>query len=59
MSKPGKLYEEANLKSKVVRVLDPGMTMYPTGDKQGIWWKVTDELGNEGWVPSSLFQLAR
>ena len=59
MSKPGKLYAQPNLKSAVVRDLDPGMTMYPTGDKQGIWWKVTDELGNEGWVPSSLFQLAK
>ena len=59
MSKPGKLYEKPNLKSAVVRDLDEGMTLYPTGDKQGIWWKVTDEVGNEGWVPSSLFLLAR
>jgi curli biogenesis system outer membrane secretion channel CsgG len=59
MAKPGKLYEKPNLKSTVVRDLDVGMTMYPTGEKEGIWWKVTDELGNEGWVPSSLFQLAR
>ena len=59
MSKPGKLYEKPNLKSTVVRDLDPGMTLYPTGDKEGIWWKVTDELGNEGWVPSSLFLLAK
>jgi curli biogenesis system outer membrane secretion channel CsgG len=59
MAKPGKLYEKPNLKSSVVRDLDIGMTMYPTGEKEGIWWKVTDELGNEGWVPSSLFQLAR
>ena len=59
MAKPGRLYEQPNLKSTVVRDLDPGMTLYPTGDKQGIWWKVNDELGNEGWVPSSLFELAR
>lgn len=59
MAKPGRLYERADLKSTVVRELDIGMTMYPTGDKEGIWWKVTDELGNVGWVPSSLFQLAR
>jgi curli biogenesis system outer membrane secretion channel CsgG len=59
MSKPGKLYEKPNLKSTVVRDLDPGMTLYPTGDKQGVWWKVNDELGNEGWVPSTLFQLAK
>ncbi len=59
MAKPGKLYEKPNLKSTVVRELDVGMTLYPTGEKEGIWWKVTDELGNEGWVPSALFQLAR
>jgi hypothetical protein len=58
ISKPGKLYEESNLKSKVVRDLDPGMMLYPTGDKMGVWWKVTDELGNEGWVVSTNFQLA-
>ncbi len=59
MAKPGKMYTAADVKSKVVRDLDPGMTLYPSGDKNGIWWKVTDELGNEGWVPSTLFQLAR
>jgi curli biogenesis system outer membrane secretion channel CsgG len=59
MSKPGKMYEEASLKSAVVRDLDPGMTLYPTGDKVGVWWKVTDELGNAGWVVSTAFQLAR
>jgi curli biogenesis system outer membrane secretion channel CsgG len=58
MSKPGKMYAESNLKSKVVRDLDPGMMLYPTGDKMGVWWKVTDELGNEGWVVSTNFQLA-
>jgi curli biogenesis system outer membrane secretion channel CsgG len=59
MAKPGKMYEGANVHAKVVRDLDPGMTLYPSGDKDGIWWKVTDELGNEGWVPSTLFQLAK
>ena len=42
-----------------VRDLDPGMMLYPTGEKEGLWWKVTDELGNEGWVPSTLFNLAK
>jgi len=58
MTKPGKMYTDSNLKSKVVRDLDPGMMLYPTGDKMGVWWKVTDELGNEGWVVSTSFQLA-
>jgi curli biogenesis system outer membrane secretion channel CsgG len=59
MAKPGRMYTAADVKSKVVRELDPGMMLYPSGDKNGIWWKVTDELGNEGWVPSTLFQLAK
>jgi curli biogenesis system outer membrane secretion channel CsgG len=58
MAKPGKLYAQSNLKSAVVRDLDPGMMLYPTGDKMGVWWKVTDELGNEGWAVSTNFQLA-
>ena len=59
MAKPGKMYTDANLKSPIVRELDPGMMLYPTGDKMGVWWKVTDELGNAGWVVSTSFQLAR
>lgn len=59
MAKPGKLYEQANVKSNVVRDLDAGTTLYPTGEKDKIWWKVSDELGNEGWVPSPLLGLAK
>ena len=58
MAKPGKLYTNADLKSAVVRDLDPGMMLYPTGDKMGVWWKVTDELGNAGWVVSTSVQLS-
>jgi len=59
MAKPGKMYEMPDLKADVVRELDPGMTLYPTGDKMGVWWKVNDELGNAGWVVSTQFQLAK
>jgi curli biogenesis system outer membrane secretion channel CsgG len=59
VAKPAKLYEQPNLKSGVVRELDVGMTLYPTGEKQGVWWKVNDELGNEGWTQSTMLQLAR
>ena len=58
MAKPGKMYANSDLKSAVVRDLDPGMMLYPTGDKMGVWWKVTDELGNSGWVVSTNFRLA-
>lgn len=59
MAKAGVLYAEANNKSEKVRDLDPGLTLYPTGEKNGIWWQVQDELGNEGWVTSPLFGLAK
>jgi Curli production assembly/transport component CsgG len=58
MAKPSKMYANSDLKSAVVRDLDPGMMLYPTGDKMGVWWKVTDELGNAGWVVSTNFKLA-
>ena len=59
MTKPGRLYSQPDLKSEVVRDLDPGMTLYPTGEKMGVWWKVNDELGNDGWVPSTMVELAK
>jgi hypothetical protein len=59
MAKPGRLYAKPDTKASVVRDLDAGMMLYPTGEKEGIWWKVSDELGNEGWVPSTLFGLAK
>ena len=51
MSKPGKMYAASNIKAKVVRDLDPGMTLYPSGDKDGIWWKVTDQLDQRAGCP--------
>ncbi len=59
MSKPGRLFANSKGTGKAVRDLDPGMLLYPTGSKDGLMWEVEDELGNKGWVSSSLFQLAR
>lgn len=59
MAKPGRLYTKPDLKSAVVRELDAGTMLYPLGEKEGIWWKVSDELGNEGWVPSGVLALAK
>jgi curli biogenesis system outer membrane secretion channel CsgG len=59
MAKPGRMYEKADPASSAVRNLDVGMMLYPTGDKDGIWWKVSDEIGNKGWVSSLLFALAK
>ena len=58
MAKPGHMYKEANGKGGIVRKLDAGMMLYPTGNKDGVWWEVKDELGNQGWVSSMLFELA-
>jgi curli biogenesis system outer membrane secretion channel CsgG len=59
MQRPGRLYASASEKSKVVRPLDAGMILYPTGNKDGVWWEVKDELGNEGWVSSLSLALAK
>ena len=36
--------------AKVVRTLPPGAIVYPTGNKNGLWWEVADENDNVGWV---------
>lgn len=59
MAKTGKLLSGPNNSSASLRDLDVGAMLYPTGEKQGPFWKVQDELGNEGWVPSGLLQLAK
>lgn len=59
MAKPGRMYAGPSVTSKVVRPLDPGMMLYPTGQKHEQLWEVEDELGNKGWVSSVLFQLSK
>ena len=59
MNKPGRLLKQADGKGGAVRDLDAGMMLYPTGGKSGMMWEVDDELGNRGWVNSTLFGLAR
>ena len=36
--------------SRVIRTLPPGAMLYPTGNKNGLWWEVADENDNVGWV---------
>jgi curli biogenesis system outer membrane secretion channel CsgG len=57
--KTGNLYKAANGKGGVVRKVTPGMMLYPTGEKNGVWWKVKDEMGNEGWISSLICELAK
>ncbi len=42
----------ASATGKIVRTFGVGDTVYPTGQKNGVWWEVDDETGNRGWVPS-------
>lgn len=61
MTRPGQMYDRpGNEKhAKVVRSLSTGMMLYPTGEKDGIWWQVKDELGNQGWVSSLSAELSK
>jgi curli biogenesis system outer membrane secretion channel CsgG len=45
--------------SPVVRTLPPGATVYPTGNKNGLWWEIADENDNTGWVLNTKLEPAR
>jgi hypothetical protein len=59
MMRPGVMRASPSEKSKVVRTLDPGMILYPTGNTDGAWREVTDEVDNKGWVPNGSLAMAR
>jgi hypothetical protein len=59
MARSGKLLSGPNNSSAALRDLEAGAMLYPTGEKQGPFWKVMDDLGNEGWVPMGLLEVAR
>ena len=40
----------ASAGARMVRMLPPGAVVYPTGQKNGLWWQVSDENDNVGWV---------
>jgi hypothetical protein len=40
--------------AKIVYSLAAGATVYPTGQRNGVWMEVDDENGNRGWVPSTM-----
>ena len=59
MARPGHLFAGPSIKSKEERRLAAGTMLYPTGQKDGVWWQVTDEIGDKGWVSSKLIALAK
>ncbi|WP_423602296.1 CsgG/HfaB family protein [Sphingomonas sp. MS122] len=36
--------------AKIIRTIPAGGIVYPTGNKNGLWWEVADENDNVGWV---------
>lgn len=58
VTKQARLLGSASGKGAAVRDLDPGMLLYPTGNKQGAMWEVEDEMGNKGWVNSAALRMA-
>jgi hypothetical protein len=40
--------------ARVVYGLAAGASVYPTGQRNGVWMEIDDENGNRGWVPSTM-----
>jgi curli biogenesis system outer membrane secretion channel CsgG len=47
---PVAMHTAALAGSKIIRSLPAGSLVYPTGQKNGLWWQVADENDNVGWV---------
>lgn len=47
---PVQLRASAVATAKVIRTIPVGTVVYPTGNKDGLWWEVADENDNVGWV---------
>ena len=47
------LRASASPTSRAVRSFTAGELVYPTGQKNGVWWEVDDENGNRGWISSA------
>ena len=43
----------------LVRTLPAGSIVYPTGNKNGLWWEVADENDNVGWVLNTRLEPSR
>ena len=59
MKRPGPLRASASTTAGILKTLDMGAMLYPTGNKAGGFWEVEDELGAKGWVSEASLQVAR
>jgi curli biogenesis system outer membrane secretion channel CsgG len=44
---------------QTLRNLPSGATVYPTGEREGMWWRVHDENDNDGWVNNDYLEPVR
>jgi hypothetical protein len=49
-----RVHAAASAASRVVFSLQAGASVYPTGQRSGVWMEIDDENGNRGWVPSTM-----
>ena len=59
MKNAGRMFTAASVKSKIIKPLDAGAMLYPTGQKLNGLWEVEDELGTKGWVSEIAIAVAR
>jgi len=59
MKRPGPFRASASTTGRILKTLDAGAMLYPTGNKEGGFWEVEDELGTKGWVSEASLQVAR
>lgn len=56
---PVNMRKMADAKGALIRTLPPGAVVYPTGQKNGLWWEVADENDNVGWVLNTKLEPTR
>jgi curli biogenesis system outer membrane secretion channel CsgG len=59
LKRPSRMFAAAAMTSRMVKMLDAGAILYPTGQKTGGLWEVEDELGTRGWVSEASLAVAR
>lgn len=56
---PTAMRKVATASGAVIRTLPPGAIVYPTGNKNGLWWEVADDNDNVGWALNTKLEAAR
>ena len=59
LGRPGRLFATPSLQGRVVKTLDAGAILYPTGQRAAGFREVEDEIGSKGWVSEASLQIAR